>query len=114
MGMFFRRHSWPLASLSVPETPSDSNISTGVTKRMLELCSCSHTPPRLSQTRTSTPKVRDARQLQRWPPRAQPKRRPPQPSWAAHIAPSRRCRSRSHGGVLCAQISERLSFSATG
>eukprot|EP00966_Prymnesium_polylepis_P196609 4555925-Prymnesium_polylepis.1 len=65
---------------------------------MLELYSCSHTPPRLSQTRTSTPKVHDARQLKRWPPRA-PQRRPPQPSWAARIAPSRGCRSRSHDGV---------------
>eukprot|EP00966_Prymnesium_polylepis_P157799 3646989-Prymnesium_polylepis.1 len=34
---------------------------------MLELYSCSHTPPRLSRTRTSTPKVHGARQLQRWP-----------------------------------------------
>eukprot|EP00966_Prymnesium_polylepis_P025722 593073-Prymnesium_polylepis.4 len=44
-------------------------------RRMLELYSCSHTPPRLFQPRTRTPKVHAARQLQRWPPRA-PKRRP--------------------------------------
>ena len=111
MGMFF--YVTVGRALSVPETPSDSNISAGVTKRVLELCSCSHVPPRLSQTRTSTPKVHAARQLQRWPPRA-PKHCPLQPSWAACTVPSRSCRSRSHDRVLCAQMSARLSFPATG
>eukprot|EP00966_Prymnesium_polylepis_P223226 5164588-Prymnesium_polylepis.2 len=106
MGMFF--YLTVGRALSVPETPSDSNISASVTKRVLELCSCSHVPPRLSQTHTSTPKVRAARQLQRWPPRA-PKCCPLQPSWAACAAPSRACGSRSHDRVLCAQMRQRAT-----